>query len=206
MSIFADFLNKSNKYDSLAEHVKESFLSQYTEQYDVIDIKDISCRPNKIFLVSVDHVMIDSDIQRAIVSDVKDRLMTVFGLRTLSRDHSNYKGFYIGNYPKDITYHNGMVWPWLLGPFISAYVKINNYSKISRDNAYHQFLRPMFNIFGEEWDGSIHEIFDGEPIFEPHGCINQAWSVAEILRAWVEDILDEKPAYEVKYNLNKIRI
>jgi len=89
---------------------------------------------------------------------------------------------------------------------ISAYIKINHYSNSSRENAYNQFLKPMFHVYGNEWDGSIHEIFDGDPIFEPHGCINQAWSVAEILRAWVEDILVERPVYEKKYNLNKIRV
>jgi glycogen debranching enzyme len=206
MSIFADLLNKSNEYESIAENVKASFLSQYIEQYDVIDTKNVSCRPNKLFLVAVDHIMINNDIQSAIVSDVRDRLITIFGPRTLSKDHPNYKGFYIGNYPRDITYHNGMVWPWLLGPFISAYIKINHYSNISRKNAYNQFLKPLLHVYGNEWDGSIHEIFDGDPIFEPHGCINQAWSVAEILRAWVEDVLAKRPNYEKKYNLNKIRI
>jgi len=206
MDIFANILDKSNEYGILSEKVKESFVSQYNEQYDVIDTLDTSCRPNKLLLVSLDHVMIDSEMQKNIVSDVLDRLLTVFGPRTVDRDHPQYKGSYFGNYPRDITYHNGIVWPWLLGPFISAYIKTQGHNEQSRKQAYDQFLKPMFDVYGEQWDGSIHEIFDGDPVFEPRGCINQAWSVAEPLRAYAEDILLFRPLFEKKYHLNEIRI
>lgn len=206
MDIFAHLLGKSNEYGILSENIKESFIDQYKEQYDVIDTLDTSCRPNKLFLVSLDHVMIDKGMQKDIVSNVLDQLITVFGPRTVSRDHSQYKGSYFGNYPRDITYHNGIVWPWLLGPFISAYVKTQGHSEQSRKQAYDQFLKPMFDVYGEQWDGSIHEIFDGDPVFEPRGCINQAWSVAEPLRAYIEDILLLKPPFEKKYQLNEISV
>lgn len=206
MSSFASKLRKPNPYASLAERVKQSFLTQYSDQFDVIDVKDESCRPNKIFLVSLDHVMIDAKTQEAIVSDIYNKLVTIFGLRTLSKDNIHYKGKYLGPYDRDLTYHNGMVWPWLLGSFITAYVKINNFDASVRKQAYDTFLRPMFHVFGDQWDGSIYEIFDGESPYEPRGCINQAWSVAEILRAWIEDIIGKKPPYAHEYFLDKIRI
>ena len=196
MSNFSQLLNKSDKYVDLAIKVKESFNHQFDDFYDVIDTRDTSLRPNQIFLVSLDHNMIDNSLQRIIVDNVKEKLLTIFGLRTLSPDDTRYKGTYIGDYNKDISYHNGTVWPWLLGPFIKAYVKVNNYDKKSREYAYENFLKPMFNVFGDQWDGSIHEIFDGDPIYAPQGCITQAWSVAEILRAWVEDIEKISPQHE----------
>jgi glycogen debranching enzyme len=142
--------------------------------------------------------MIDSKLQKKIVKEVEEKLVTIFGLRTLSSDDPSYRGSYFGDYNKDIAYHNGMVWPWLMGPFISAYVKLNN-TKKDRTNAFKQFLKPMLDVFGPSWDGSIYEIFDGDPIYAPRGCITQAWSVAELLRAWIEDIENVRPIYEKPY-------
>lgn len=206
MSKLAQKLGTPDQYQELADQVKQSFLKQYQDQYDVIDTKDAASRPNKLFLVSLDHTMIDAEMQNAIVDDVLTNLITVFGPRTLSRDHPLYKGCYFGDYPRDTTYHNGMVWPWLLGPFISAFVKVKQYDPSCRNKAYKEFLNPMFRIFGDQWDGSIYEIFDGDPIYEPRGCITQAWSVSEILRAWVEDIQGKRPKFEQEYCLNEVRI
>lgn len=132
--------------------------------------------------------------------------MTIFGIRTLSPYDPEYKGTYIGDYNKDIAYHNGTAWPWLLGPFIKAFVKVKKYEQYWREYAYQNFLKPMLDIFGDEWDGSIYEIFDGDPIYIPRGCISQAWSVAEILRAWVEDIQEILPKYEKIFESPKIRV
>jgi len=206
MDMFSEMLGDTKDYNDLSKKVKASFLTQYEKQYDVIDTLDEACRPNKLFLCSLDHMMIDIRMQQDIVNDVKDRLLTVFGPRTVSKDHPQYKESYVGNYPRDITYHNGMVWPWLLGPFITAYTKTYNHSEQSRKQANDFFLKPMFEVYGEQWNGAIHEIFDGDPIFEPRGCINQAWSVAEPLRAYVEDILYKKPPFMKKYQLNEVRI
>jgi predicted glycogen debranching enzyme len=196
MDTLAKASGKDNNYSDLADSVEENFNRQYDQQYDVIDTKDLSCRPNKIFFVSLDFSMIDRELQKKIVEDVENKLLTIFGLRTLSPEDSRYKGKYIGNFNKDLAYHNGTIWPWLLGPFIKAFVKINDHDKKCRDYAYRNFLKPMFGIFGKKWDGSIYEIFDGDPIYAPQGCISQAWSVAEILRAWVEDIERIQPKYE----------
>jgi len=196
MNVCATILGEREKYGDLAAHVKESFNRQYDHLYDVVDTKDRALRPNMVFLTSLDFPMIDHALQEKIVKRVTEKLVTPFGLRTLSPEDSRYKGHYFGDYNKDITYHNGTVWPWLLGPFITAFVKVHNHEQQWREYAYKNFLQPMMEIYGDSWDGSIYEIFDGDPPFIPQGCITQAWSVAEILRAWVEDIEGKKPAYE----------
>jgi glycogen debranching enzyme len=196
MSTLSSLLGKPNHYNELAEKVKESFRHQYVHLYDVIDTKDLSMRPNQIFLVSLDFSMIEKHLQQRIVSEVQKSLLTIFGLRTLSPQDSRYKGTYLGNHHRDYAYHNGTVWPWLLGQFIRAYVKVHDHDSAQRKYAFHHFLEPMLDVYGSSWDGSIHEIFDGDPPFAPHGCITQAWSVAEVLRTWVEDIENVTPQYE----------
>jgi predicted glycogen debranching enzyme len=202
MSNFAQLINKNDKFIDLSEKVKDSFNYQFDDLYDVIDVKDTSFRPNQIFLVSLDFTMIDENLQKKIVNEIQKELVTIFGVRTLSPNDSNYKGTYIGDYNKDMAYHNGTVWPWLMGPFIKAFVKIKNQRKYAFEN----FLKPMLDVFGEQWDGSIYEIFDGNPIYAPRGCITQAWSVAEILRSWVEDIEKISPEYETIFTSPKVRV
>ena len=206
MSNLAQFLGKDDTYFDLSEKVKENFNRQFNQQYDVIDTRDLSFRPNQIFLVSLDFTMIDNTLQNKIVHDVQEKLLTIFGLRTLSSDDSRYKGTYIGNYNKDFAYHNGTVWPWLLGPFIKAFVKVKKHDLEDREFAYMNFIKPMLEVYNEKWDGSIHEIFDGDPVYIPRGCITQAWSVAEILRTWVEDIENISPIYEKIFESPKISV
>ncbi len=198
MDRLSRLVNRENSnYIELAEKVKKSFLKQYDQQYDVIDTRDASCRPNKLLLVSLDFSMIDKELQREIILDVKRNLLTIFGLRTLSPLDNRYKGVYIDdNYHRDLAYHNGIVWPWLMGFFIKAFLKIYEYKTEWREYAYEEFLNPMLKVFGKKWDGFIPEIFDGEPPYTPRGCIAQAWSTAEILRSWVEDIMFKRPPYE----------
>ena len=140
--------------------------------------------------------MIDKNLQNEIINSIEKKLLTIFGLRTLSPEDTRYKGSYIGNYSRDIAYHNGTVWPWLMGFFIKAFVELKDHDIYWRKYAFTNYLQPMLNIYGDNWDGSIYEIFDGDPVFSPRGCITQAWSVAEIIRTWVEDIKNIRPKYE----------
>jgi predicted glycogen debranching enzyme len=149
MGILADLMGKKDSYTDLACSVKESFRGQFHHRYDELDRQDTSCRPNQIFLVSLDFSMIPKNQQKTIVHDVRDKLVTVFGLRTLSPDDHRYMGRYLGDYNRDITYHNGIVWPWLLGPFVKAFVKVYNYNQKWREHAYQQFLQPMIHVLGE---------------------------------------------------------
>jgi predicted glycogen debranching enzyme len=196
MSLFSQIIGKEDNYYHLSEKVKESFNKQFDQPYDVIDKEDISLRPNQLFLVSLDYNMIDEKMQKKIVEDAKNKLFTVVGMRTLSPNNPNYKGKYFGDYNKDIAYHNGTAWPWLIGPFVKAFLKVKKHGDVWREFSYKNFIKPLITLYGSTWDGSIHEIFDGDPIHEPRGCISQAWSVAEILRCWVEDIENIAPKYE----------
>jgi len=205
MSKLSTLLYRKDTYSELASKVKDSFTQRYTDLYDVLDTMDNSVRPNMVLLVSLDHTMIDKRMQERIVHVIEDKLLTIFGLRTLSPDNPGYKGSYLGGGGKEVAYHNGTVWPWLLGSFIKAYVKVHGYTEKAREYAYSKFLEPMLSIYGENWDGSIPEIFDGDPPFTPQGCITQAWSVGEILRALVEDVEYVKPMYESFY-LHKISV
>jgi len=137
--------------------------------------------------------MLSPEKEKAIVDRVEKDLLTPFGLRSLSRDHSLYKGQYHGDaLTRDAAYHNGTVWPWLLGAYVKAYRKVNNYSEDSLEN-----MRTLLEGFDMQLEiagiGSISEVFDGDYPHSPGGCIAQAWSVAEILRAYVEDVLGIKP-------------
>ena len=199
MSNLSSVRGTEDNYFDLSEKVKDNFNRQFDKQYDVIDIRDTSFRSNQIFLVSLDFSMINKKQQEKIVGDVQEQLITPFGLRTLSPNDSRYKGTYLGDYNRDIAYHNGTVWPWLMGPFIKAFVKVKNHESAWREYAFQIFLKPMLDVFDEDWDGSIQEIFDGDPPYIPRGCITQAWSVAEILRCWVEDIENISPKYENFY-------
>ena len=201
MSILADIYGNDDLYSDLADNVKKSFNAQFDRQYDVIDTRDQSFRPNQILLVSLDFPMINRRLQKNIVDTVEEKLVTAFGLKTLSSDDPRYMGSYIGEYNKDLAYHNGTIWPWLLGQFIKAFIKTKDGRGEWREYAYNTFLKPMLTMFGENWDGSIPEIYDGDPPHTPRGCITQAWSVAEIFRAWVEDIEGITPKYEKKYFL-----
>jgi glycogen debranching enzyme len=122
------------------------------------------------------------------VATVERELLTPVGLRTLNQANPGYRASYTGNqYSRDSAYHQGTVWPWLLGPFISAYVRVNGGTAESRLRA-RKLLSGIEQHLTEAGQGQISEIFDGDAPHHPRGCFAQAWSVAEILRALCEDI------------------
>ncbi|RLF28604.1 MAG: glycogen debranching protein [Thermoplasmata archaeon] len=197
MSKFSMILGYDDVYSPLAALVRRSFNKKYDKQYDVIEPVDLSCRPNKMFLLSMDFCMVEKNMRRKILEDVTRRLLTPYGLRTLSRDDPRYIGKYIGEHDKDVAYHNGCVWPWLMGAYIKGFLKNQGYSLYSRRYAYKFFLKPLLNTINSTYGiGCINEVFDGDPPFKANGCISQAWSTAEVLRAWAEDILYKRPVYE----------
>ena len=157
------------------------------------EVKDPAIRPNQIFAVSLPYTMLSQEKEKAIVDRVKKDLLTPSGLRTLSRDHPLYKRQYYGDTKsRDTAYHNGTVWPWLLGAYVQAYMKVTNYSEESFEKM--QALLQGFDTHLETAGlGTISEVFDGDYPYSPGGCIAQAWSVAEVLRAYVEDIIGSKP-------------
>lgn len=163
--------------------------------YDVIDVEgkgDASVRPNQIIPVSLPFSVLPPGQEQKIVSVVEDELLTPMGLRTLSKSDPAYKGHYTGDmYSRDSAYHQGTVWAWLIGPFVSAYCKVNGHSLKARARAKVLF-EPFAAHLGDAGIGTISEIFDGDHPHEPRGCISQAWSVAELLRSYVEDVLEQR--------------
>jgi predicted glycogen debranching enzyme len=158
--------------------------------YDVVDgeRRDAAIRPNQIFAVSLAQTLLPGDQARSVVDVVERELLTPYGLRTLAPGDPNYHGRYEGDQRgRDGAYHQGTVWPWLLGPFITAFLKVNGRTPQTLAKA-----AGLLSAFPEHLHtaglGQISEIFDGDPPHRPRGCIAQAWSVAEMLRAMVEDI------------------
>ncbi|MFC1715468.1 amylo-alpha-1,6-glucosidase [Candidatus Poribacteria bacterium] len=182
------------RYSLLAEKTKQSFEQVFWNDaenclYDYVDgdYRDPAIRPNQIFAVSLPYQLLAMDKAKAVLEVVQRELLTPFGLRSLSPKHENYVGHYGGDgYSRDTAYHQGTVWSWLLGPFITAYVNVNGRSEATREFVRAALSELMCSHLKDAGLGSISEIFDGDPPHHPRGCIAQAWSVAEILRAYVE--------------------
>ena len=153
--------------------------------HDVIDTPtgdDSTLRPNQIFAVSLAESPLSASRQRRVVEACGRHLLTSRGLRTLAPSHPQYQGRYGGDQrSRDGAYHQGTVWPWLLGPFALAHHKVYGDADAARS-----LLAPLAHHVADDGLGSIAEICEGDAPFEPRGCIAQAWSVAETLRAWHE--------------------
>ena len=159
---------------------------------------DPSIRPNQIFAVSLTHIMLSPDRAKSVVEKVQEHLLTPYGLRTLAPTDPQYRGRYTGGpTERDGAYHQGTVWPWLMGPFITAYIRVNGGTDILRRQAA-EWLEPLKGHLADGGLGHVSEIFDGDAPQRPCGCIAQAWSVAEILRAYVEDVKNIRPAPPVQ--------
>ncbi len=190
MAAFAKRLGRPTElWDGLAARVRIGFDRFWDETggycYDVIDGpmgNDGALRPNQIFAVSLPESPLSPERQRLVVDVCARHLLTSFGLRSLAPGHPQYHGRYGGGpRERDAAYHQGPVWGWLLGPFALAHLRV------CRDpEAAQAFLQPLAHHLADYGMGSIAEIFDGDPPFTPRGCIAQAWSVSETLRAWTE--------------------
>jgi glycogen debranching enzyme len=124
---------------------------------------------------------------------VQEHLLTPFGLRTLAPSDPQYRGRYTGDQAsRDGAYHQGTVWPWLMGPFLTAYIKVHGRSEPARRQA-ESWLSAFKDRLSDSGLGQVSEIFEGDEPHRPVGCIAQAWSVAELLRATVEDVYGVRP-------------
>ncbi|MEO7653720.1 MAG: amylo-alpha-1,6-glucosidase [Bryobacteraceae bacterium] len=186
---FADELGE-RRYAAMAGKAKGSFERLFWNEeaqclYDVVDgnHKDGSVRPNQIIAVSLAYTMISPERARAVVSTVQRELLTPYGLRSLSPADPRYRSRYEGDgRSRDSAYHQGTVWPWLLGPFLRAYVKVHGNSDSARSQAA-EWIQPLHKYLLNEGCGQIPEVFDGDAPHCAGGCAAQAWSVAEILLA-----------------------
>jgi glycogen debranching enzyme len=138
-------------------------------------------RPNQLFAISLDHPVLDAKHWKSVIDVVEKKLVTPLGLRTLSPDDPKYKPIYGGDLrSRDGAYHQGTVWAWLIGPFIDAWLKAYPHDRA----AARKFLQRFPQHLSEAGMGTISEVFDAREPHNPGGCIAQAWSVAEVLRAW----------------------
>jgi glycogen debranching enzyme len=205
MRDFASDFNDSagrERYASMAAETKGNFNAVFWNEdtgglYDVVNgsDRDASIRPNQIFAVSLTHSMLEPSKARRVVELVERELLTPYGLRSLAPDDPQYRPRYEGDpLSRDSAYHQGTVWPWLLGPFLSAYVRVHQSSKQAREQAA-KWLSGCEQHLTEAGLGQISEIFDADSPHHPRGCMAQAWSVAELLRVAAEDIfIDEREA------------
>lgn len=147
---------------------------------------DKTLRPNQIFAVSLTFSPLPVQKQKCVVEAVQNKLLTPYGLRTLSPDDPRYIGTYTGpQYQRDRAYHQGTVWPWLLGHFVEAYLKVNDFSRKSKTKAA-EFIEPLLtHITDQGCIGQVCEICDGDPQHKPRGCFAQAWSIAGLIRAYL---------------------
>ena len=164
--------------------------------YDIVDAEgggdDAKCRPNQIFAIALPHAVLDRDKWERVLRVVSDRLLTPVGLRTLAPGDPDFKPRYYGDLrARDAAYHQGTVWAWLAGPFVDAWLKVHPDDPAAASQA----LEGIVSHLDDGCVGSISEIFDADPPFTPRGCIAQAWSVAEVLRAAVK--IAEQSRHEV---------
>ncbi len=140
--------------------------------YDIVDPVDDAVRPNQAIAIALG--VVDDDISKKAMDVIAKELLTPYGLRTLSP----YDKRYFGKFSGDASYHNGCVWPWLMGFYVEALLRLGEPKEKMRP-----LLQPLLFHTMDAGLGTISEIFDGDSPYRPNGCISQAWSVAEILRA-----------------------
>jgi len=144
------------------------------------DYKDFTVRPNQVIAASMEQTPLTRDMIKMVLDVVESELLTPRGLRTLSPKNENYKGIYQGNQEeRDLAYHQGTAWPWLLQHFAEAYLKIHKKSGLSLVKKIYEGFEEVMTDYGI---GSISEIYDGDPPHEAKGAVSQAWSVAALLR------------------------
>jgi predicted glycogen debranching enzyme len=191
MAGFARLLAKpGDAYEKLAAKAKKSYQKFWNAErnccFDVVDSpgigNDASLRPNQILAVSLPVRPLTPQQQKAVVDVCARRLLTSHGLRSLAPGEAGYTGHYGGSArDRDAAYHQGTVWGWLLGPFALAHYRVYH----DREAAL-RFLEPLGRQIYAGGLGTLSEIFDGDAPFTPRGCIAQAWTVGEVLRAWKE--------------------
>jgi predicted glycogen debranching enzyme len=193
LRVMADFARdtgvEARLYQQEAERVRKSFERFWNSSvgycYDVIDGSagdDPALRPNQLFAVSLLHSPLNQEQAQAVVEACARHLLTSHGLRSLAPFEPGYEGHYGGGRrERDGSYHQGTVWGWLIGPFVLAHLRVYRDPAAAR-----AYLAPLLRHLRAHGVGTISEIFDGDPPFLPRGTFAQAWSVAEVLRAWFE--------------------
>jgi len=189
LRLMSDWTSRANvpvaRFAMMAERARRAAQARYWYEaggylYDVIDGpegSDVSLRPNQLLALGLAYPLIDGEPARRSLGRVTEKLLTPFGLRTLSPDDPRYLHRFGGNHrSRDAAYQMGIVWPWLLGPYLDAHLRIHGDPSVVA-----RALAPFEAHLREAGIGSISEIFEAEPPYRPAGAIAQAWSVGELL-------------------------
>lgn len=185
-------------YTEMADKIYKSFNEKFWNEedgalYDYIENgnKDASIRPNQIMSISLPFMLIDDPDKRELIMDsIIKELYTSFGLRTLSSMNNNFKARYDGNQgARDAAAHQGTVWAWTIGHFVTAYLKTFGKGKDSIDFI-ETVYEPIFEHLKTAGLGTVSEMFDGNFPYNARGRISHAWAVAELLRSYLEDYID----------------
>ena len=183
-------LEQSKAYGRLARQVKTAFAAFWNEElgccYDLLrpEGPDPALRANQIIAAGLHYNVLGKEQKERVLQIVSEKLLTPYGLRTLSPDDPAFCATYAGGpLERDGAYHQGIVWPWLLGPYLNAYFDVKGVNADTRRTV-RRLLQPLVEHLDQAGLGSISEIFDAVAPHEPRGCIAQAWSVAEIVRCW----------------------
>jgi len=189
-------------YSSLADATRDSFQARFWNGslnclFDVVDAEaadptsnqgltaDASIRPNQVFAVSMTHKLLGPAAARDLLEVVERELLTPFGLRTLSPKDPQYRGRYEGDaVSRDSAYHQGTVWPWLMGPFVLAYFDAHGRDAAARQKCL-QWLSPLREYRTSDGMNQLPEVFDGDPPHRAGGCPAQAWSLALIIQSFL---------------------
>ncbi len=182
----------ATQYGQLRTQVSQNFAARFWYEaggylYDVVDVEgvagqnDASLRPNQLFAASLTRNLLSDAQIRSMLQQVTDHLLTPMGLRSLSPTDPAYRNLFKGDrVQRDSAYHQGTVWPWLIGPYIDVHLRVYN-----DRNALRPLLQPLIHHLWDTCLGTISEVAEPEPPFTPAGCFAQAWSVAELLRCWL---------------------
>lgn len=210
LRIAAEYATRMNdtkqaaRWNELADRCRESFNRRFWNEAlgcldDVVDNNhatgkdDPSIRPNQLLAISLTHPILDQSRWESVVRVCREKLHTPLGMRTLDPAHPDYKPFYFGDLRnRDAAYHQGTVWAWLLGPFITAYVRSHDSTPQARAEA-RRLLAGLEAHLADAGIENVSEIAEAQAPHRPEGCPWQAWSVAEPLRALVEDVLGIPP-------------
>jgi predicted glycogen debranching enzyme len=203
----------NHRYRAMAALTSGSFNRLFWNEksgclFDVVNggPPDASIRPNQIFAVSLPYTMLNPARANRVLDVLQEHLLTPFGLRTLAPSDPQYRGRYTGDQAsRDGAYHQGTVWPWLMGPFLTAYIKVHGRSEPARRQA-ESWLSAFKDRLSDSGLGQVSEIFEGDEPHRPVGCIAQAWSVAELLRATVEDVHGVRPEARTSSVLEALRV
>jgi len=185
----------SPEWKELFTRGRASFRSRFWNEnaqclFDVVDVDfragttDATFRPNQIFAVGgLPLCLLDDNQARRVVQAVEERLLTPLGLRSLAANERDYKSRYEGGvWERDGSYHQGTVWPWLIGGFVEAWVRVRGGTAEAKEEARRRFVEPLMEHLNRAGIGHLPEIADAEAPHTPRGCPWQAWSVGEVLR------------------------